>query len=131
MQPRLLKFSDVEYVEAEFEGKNRSGYVPFGDRVLVLPDVASDRVGSIQITQQKQEQQTMSTVTGVIVAIGEGAFEWNSDKSTKAIGRKPVVGDRIFMERFAGQPLHGLDGNLYRVMDDRCIGAIKAEQEKA
>lgn len=129
MQPRLLKTADAEFVKAEFTGKNASGYIPFGDRVLVKCDVSSDKVGSVLITDQKQEQLTMSSVTGVIVAVGEGAFMWNSDKATQALGRKPVVGDRIFMERFAGQPVRGMDGDMYRVMDDRCIGAIQVTEE--
>lgn len=128
MKERLLstiKMQDAEYVEQEFDGVNRSGYVPFGDKVIVLPDKARDAIGSISLPAQVTERYTMAAITGVIVAMGEGAFAWNADKATQTVGRKPQVGDRVFMERYGGQLLYGLDGNMYRVMDDRCIGAIK------
>lgn len=127
MQPKLIKINSFDFVQAHWSGKNNSGYAPFGDRVLVQVDQASDKAGSLHITDDLKERLSMAAELGLLVAVGEGAFAWNAD-GTKMEGRKPIPGERVFIERYAGQLITGKDGNKYRVMDSKCIGAI---QEKA
>lgn len=125
MEARRIQTSSFEYVEAEFDGTNKSGFVPLADSVIVLCDVAPDTTkGQLFITPDIQLKQQMMAETGVVVAIGEGAFLWLSDRTRPWEGRKPVVGDRIVFERYAGREQTGLDGKQYRLMTDRSIGAL-------
>ena len=114
----------AEFVPAEYTGMNESGFDPIGDKVLVLPDSASDITsGGVNLPDDMVERHTLAAETGVLISIGGGAFLWHSDGS-KWSGYKPKAGDRIYMERYAGQVLFGRDGKHYRLMNSTCIGAI-------
>ena len=109
------------YSVVEFAGKNESGYRdPVGDRVLILPDQPQND-GLITLPDDLLERIALAAETGVIVALGNGAFARNSDRSP-FVGEKPKVGTRVLFERYAGMKVLGRDGNWYRCMDDRCIG---------
>ncbi len=131
MQDKLLKPKFVkqavtgsEFAPAEYTGMNESGFDPVGDKVLVLPDSATDVTsGGIHLTSDMVERHTLAAETGVLVAVSDGAFLWHSDGS-KWTGYRPKSGDRIYMERYSGQVLLGKDGKLYRLMNSTCIGAI-------
>jgi len=127
MQPKLIKINSFDFVQAEWSGKNTSGYAPFGDRVLIQVDQASHKAGMIEIPQDVQERLSMAAELGLLVAAGEGAFSFNSD-GTKMTGRKPQPGERVFIERYAGQLVTGVDGQKYRVMDSRCVAAIQEKE---
>lgn len=117
-----------EYVPAQWIGANLSGIVPIGDRVLVLPDKApATSTGGIQFTETQQDRDGKAAETGVLVAVGDGAWTWNSDRSRPFDGTKPEVGQRVWFERYAGSEQYGVDGVMYRLMLDKCIGAIAAE----
>ena len=130
MQPRGLNKSVVltplaQYVPAEWSGKNESGIYPIGDRVLVLPDKAIEETsGGILMTDQKRDTDGMAAETGVLVALGEAAWKWNSDRTRPFDGTRPEVGARVWFERYAGSIQYGMDGRAYRLMDDKCIGAV-------
>ena len=114
-----------EYEEVKFGGKNTSGITPIGDRVLVKPDSCpqySD--GGIEFTEQQRERITEAAESGVLVAAGDAAWFWNSDRSRPYTGSKPQVGQRVWFERYTGSKQYGRDGELYRIMDDKCIGAL-------
>lgn len=125
MEPKLVKTRLAEYVPAEFSGKNESGIHPVGDRVLVLPDQASKTSsGLIHFTDEQISRNAEAAETGVIVEIGQEAFIWNSDRTRKwESADKPKVGTRVAFDRYAGGFYHGKDGQMYRLMDDKCIGA--------
>lgn len=137
MQPRglaknLIMTQLAPYVPAEWNGKNESGIRAIGDRVLVLPDkAAAQSAGThgapILFTDQKQDIDGLAAETGVIISIGDGAWTWNSDRTRPYKGTKPVVGQRVWFDRYAGSPQHGKDGVVYKIMDDKCIGAIADE----
>lgn len=130
MQPKLFKTTLSEFVPAVWSGKNESGWHPTGDRVLVLPDKAAEMTsGSVHLPPDVVARHSMAAETGVVVAIGDGAFKWNSDKMTPFEGRKPNVGDRVYMERYSGQLAHGHDKEVYRLMESACIGAVKTEDK--
>lgn len=131
MEPKLVKTRLAEYVPAEFSGKNESGIHPVGDRVLVLPDQASKTSsGLIHFTDEQISRNAEAAETGVIVEAGQEAFIWNSDRSRKwESADKPKVGTRVAFDRYAGGFYHGKDGQMYRLMDDKCIGATADEDE--
>jgi chaperonin GroES len=114
MKARIIKTAYAQYEPVEWSGSNRSGWTPSGDRILVLTDRAPEKLGSIH---------DEAAITGVLVACGSDAFTWNSDRSRAWAGEKPKPGDRVMFQKYAGELLYGDDGELYRVMDDRAIGA--------
>ncbi len=113
------------YVPAPYSGKNESGVDPLGARVLILPDVAEETtLGGVHLPPDVAARNGMAAETGVLVALGEGAFVWSSDRVHPWTGRRPAPGDRIVIERFTGQLQRGLDGLIYRICEDRAIGAV-------
>ena len=125
-QRSMLKFEP-----AAWNGKNSSGYYPLGDKVLVMPDRLRERsAGGVELPPELIDRLTLAAETGMVVAVGDGAFAWNGDRITDFVGRKPKPGDRVFMERYAGQTMLGKDGQFYRLMDDRTIGAIKETNDE-
>lgn len=121
---RLLTSDAREYIMGEWDGENRSGFQPLDDKVLVLMDEHSDRVGSIQVTDEMRERHNLAGETGLVVAIGPAAFVWDDEGVRAWTGRKPHPGDRVYCERYAGQLLQGADSRQYRLMSQRCIGAV-------
>lgn len=131
MQPKLMvankRFRTPvgEYEPAQWKGKNTSGIAPIGDRVLVLPDKAPEKsAGGIDFLPTQQDRDGLAAETGVLVAVGEAAWKWNSDRTRPYDGTKPQVGQRVWFERYAGSVQYGVDGVAYRLMDDKCIGAV-------
>lgn len=125
MQPRGLRKTDVAvYRIVEHDGPNYSGLEPIGDRVLILPDQATDKShGGAYLDPLTVENFTDASETGVIVECGPDAFLWNGDRTRRWEGVKPKAGDRVCFERYSGQKHHSWDGQVYRLMDDKCIGA--------
>lgn len=129
--------SDVTYVDTQFgqfeyvqwSGKNESGMIALCDRIVVLPDQASALVGSIIIPDQIKDHVGQAATTGVMVSAGPQAFAYDRDRLVKWEGERPKPGTRIFFEKYAGQEYIGLDGNMYRVMSDRSVGAMVAPIE--
>lgn len=119
-----------EFDRVEWIGRNSSGIQPFGDRVLILPDQATIRsAGGILKPPEEIERKSEGAETGVLVAIGDGAWAWNSDRSRRYEGEKPIPGQRVYFERYAGGKFHGKDGLLYRLMDDKAVGGLDVAQE--
>lgn len=126
LSPKLFKTSIAEYQPAQWTGKNESGWIPLGNRVLVLPDKAAEIVRGVHMTPDIVGRHTQASEGGVIVAIGPGAFKWNSNGVNEYEGVRPKPGDRVFMERYAGQLMYGNDKEVYRMVDDTSIGAVKS-----
>lgn len=126
MTPKLLLMTPLgHYAPAEWDGENTSGITPMGDRVLILPDgAASETAGGISVTDEMQARMSEAAETGILVALGEDAWLWNSDRSRKYEGAKPQPGQRVIFERYAGSYHHAGDGRKYRLMDDKCVGGL-------
>ena len=125
MEGRLITGDQREFVLAEWSGRNESGFDPLDDKVLVLMDEHAEvTVGGIVIPGTVQERQSAAGETGVVVALGPAAFVWNDEVTRKWEGRRPEPGDRVYIERYAGQLLQGADGRVYRLMSQHCIGAV-------
>lgn len=125
MQAKLFKTTLAQFKPAIFSGTDTSGLNPIGDRVLVLPDKSAEKMESgLHLPEDIVARHTLAAEAGVLVAVGDGAFKWNADRSTPFYGRTPKVGDRVAIERYSGQLFHGLDGEIYRLMESACIGAV-------
>jgi chaperonin GroES len=125
MKPRLLSVRRAEFIPAPFFGKNESGCEPIGDRVLIKPDIAASTSGGIQIPDEVIDRAQLSSSSGVIVAVGDDAFMWNSDRTRPFGGEKPKAGDRVHFDKFAGKLILGDDGVEYRLLDDNSIGGVR------
>ncbi len=113
------------YVQARYDGQNHSGLVPLGARVVILPDVAEERtLGGIELPPDIVARNAMAAETGVLIAVGEGAFAFANDRIHPWVGRRPQAGDRVVIERYTGQLHRGLDGQVYRICEDRALGAL-------
>lgn len=127
-QPKLItpvgQFDLVVWI-----GRNTSGIQPFGDRVLILPDQASAQIGGIYVPPETIERIAEAAETGVLVAVGDAAWAWNSDRSRRYEGTKPEPGVRVYFERYAGAKFKGRDGLLYRLMNDTSVGGFAFEPE--
>jgi co-chaperonin GroES (HSP10) len=124
LNPKVLAVRRAEFIPAPFFGKNESGCKPIGDRVLIRPDIAAAKSGSIELPQDVVERAQLASSSGVIVECGEGAFSWNSDRTRPFDGEKPKTGDRVYFDRYAGKVILGDDGAEYRLMDDVAIGGV-------
>lgn len=130
-EPKLIKGLNAEYLPAVWDGNNTSGIRCVGTSVLVLMDLASEKTsGGIITPDFSVEKATLSSETGVVVHIADGAFRLNEDMSPWS-GDKPSLGDRVFVERYAGKQIPGRDGRTYRLMDYKCIGGVYEPEEKA
>ena len=125
LNPKVLSIRKAEYIPAPYFGKNKSGCVPVGDRVLVLPDIAAASSGSIELPQDIVDRAQMAASSGVIVELGDDAFVWNADRTRPYGGYKPKAGDRVHFEKYAGKIILGDDGVEYRLVDDKAIGGVK------
>lgn len=130
MQPRMLKSSIGQYVKAEWSGVNTSGIYPLGEELLVLPDKPHEKTaGGIITTTTTQEVQAAGAMTGIVVAVGEDAFQWNRTRTKPSMGQKPKSGDHIIFQRYAGQLHMGLDGVEYRILSDMSVAGMYLEPE--
>ncbi len=125
---RLFKTGTGDFERAAWDGHNGSGYMPLNDKVLVLIDAAAAKTtGGIIVPDEISERNTMGAMTGVIVAVGPAAFFWNTDRTLRWEGEKPQPGDRIYIEKYSGQYLAGVDGKFYRLLDDKCVAAVEVK----
>lgn len=116
----------AQYEPAQWSGTNTSRRRPVGDYVLVLPDKAPEKsAGGIAFTEVQRDHDGKAAETGVLVAVGDGAWKWNSDRSRPFSGTPPKVGQRICFARYSGTEQYGADGVMYRLMLDKCIGAVE------
>lgn len=126
METRLLKTMLGQYVAAQWDGVDRSGWIPVGDNVAVMPDKPAEQTaGGIIISDQQKERTMFAAETGVLISLGDDAFTWNSDRSRRFEGERPQPGMRVVFKRYSGVTYYGDDGNVYWIMSDHCIGAIR------
>ena len=127
MRPKLISTELADYVPAAWGGKDTSGIIPLGDNVLILPDISAEtagKAGVIYLPEDQQDRQSLGAETGIVVAIGPQAWAWNADRTREYVGRKPIVGDRVIFNRYAGRVHVGHDKQTYRLMTDNCIGGM-------
>ena len=126
MEEKLLKTIYAEYVQAPYMGENKSGWKPWGDYILIRPDmIAKKTSGGVALPDDLAERMQLAAITGVIIECGDEAFKWNADRTRRTEGRVPQAGDRVIFEKYAGKPIIGEDKNNYRIMEDKSVGGIQ------
>jgi co-chaperonin GroES (HSP10) len=125
LRDRMIVTQFGQYT-AQYDGTNRSGLKPVCDLVLVLCDQPAPMTsGGVLIPDEAQEKIGYAATTGVIVAVGPQAFAYDSRRLVFWEGERPVPGDRVVFKKYAGIEYDGRDGMMYRLMEDRSIGAIE------
>ena len=120
MEAKLVKTEIAEYERAEWKGANTSGIKPIADKVLVQPDKARGAFGNIHIPEDMQRRHSLAAESGVLVDAGRHAFSW-----IPMAPHRPQPGVHVFIERYSGQVIKGVDGEMYRLMEASCIGAVE------
>ena len=102
---------------------NTSGIVALDLRVLVKPDDAAARIGSIALPPDMVERDKHAMQKGTIVCVGENAWEEAADRAARRgiDFRIPEPGDRVLIGKYAGVRLKGLDGADYVLLNDENI----------
>lgn len=122
--PKPVSRLNAEYIPARWTGKDTSGIRCVGVYVLVLMDtVAEQTAGGAYLTLDHQERLQMAAESGILVAVGGSAFRLNDDGSEWS-GVKPLPGDHIQVEQYAGKQVRGRDGQIYRLMTYGNVGAV-------
>jgi len=106
------------------ESLNTSGMSPVEDKVLLLPDKVSEKVGVIHKPEIVQAQEQIAQVRALLVAFGGNAFEqWGEPI--------PKEGDRVMVCKYAGiLDITGADDETYQLCTDRDITAILTEDPR-
>lgn len=110
---------------------NSSGIRPLDLKVLVRPKAAEEKTaGGIIIPDAVADKQKYAVTEGVIVAVGDNAFEdWLKGKHPSAV-TIPLAGDRILHAQYAGARVKGADGEDYILMNDEDVVAVLSEEQK-
>lgn len=103
------------------DGKNGSGIVPTGHRVLVLPDPIEEKTesGIIIKAQQTMDSERQRAVKGVVIDIGFTA--WKEFASGEPWAK---IGDHVVCEMRFGIELKGKDDKNYVLFNDQDILAV-------
>jgi co-chaperonin GroES (HSP10) len=128
---RILRTGDQrEFIKADFDGVNRSGIIPLDDKILIRMDEHAEITqGGIVIPEDTRSRQTMASETGVVIALGAAAFEFSDDGNRHWNTAKPAPGDRVVVERYSGRVVQGEDGEEYRLVSQKAIGALYVAPE--
>lgn len=102
---------------------NGSGLDPLDKRVVVRPDDAADKIGSVYIPESVREQKKFAMQTVTVVAVGQLA--WSEAKNEARVYgvpfEAPVPGDRVRVGRHTGDGFEGPDGLRYVLMNDEDV----------
>jgi co-chaperonin GroES (HSP10) len=125
LSSRVVPRMQGDFVTATWQGSNTSGIEPIGKNVLVRMDTFVSKFGGgkLEFLDTQVERMNLGAESGTIYAVGDQAFVHNYDH-TPNTGKKPVSGDRVYVEKYAGREIMGDDGVKYRLMDDRCVAGI-------
>jgi len=96
------------------------GVVAMDLRVIVRPDVPKEKTsGGIILPDSTKDEKRFGATKGVVVSVGENAFEEASKRSISFT--RPEPGDRIMFGKYAGVRFEGPDGADYLIMNDEDI----------
>ena len=89
--------------------KDKSGIIPTGGHVLVLPDAVEEKTsGGIYLPETIRDKEQAAATSGIVVSIGSSAWKDLDDGSPWA-----KVGDRVSYSRYAGVVMKGNDSIDY------------------
>lgn len=114
LQPRIIPGLQANYEPATYDATIHHGLTPHGPNLLVLMDVCLDvSEGGVMLLPEIVERMNEACITGCIYKIGPDAYRGQIDR--------PKVGERVYIEKYAGIKAVGRDGRMYRVIDEKCI----------
>lgn len=118
LQPRLLENQQGSFIPARWNGANTSGFTPRGPNILLRMDQMSTvTAGGIYLPDAKIDAMNEASETGCIFGLGEDASKLKG-------GLALEIGQRVYIEKYAGIKALGRDGLIYRIVDEKTIGAI-------
>lgn len=98
---------------------NDPGVLPVEYKCLVLPITVEEvTAGGIIMPSQVVDAEQIAATEGTLVAAGGMAFDDWKD------ARKPQVGDKLLIAKYAGVTYKGRDKREYRILNDKDILAI-------
>lgn len=100
------------------QSSNQSGVDPLDLRVVVKPDPAEERIGSIILPESEKDKQKWAMTKGVLIAAGVNAFAEARRNPSFGV---PVPGTRVMFGKYAGTTFKGADGEDYTIMNDEDV----------
>jgi len=102
------------------------GIKPVEYNVVIAPAKAPEKIGKqglIIAPDEFKENQGLAMQVGRIVRMSPLAFSYEKDDLWPE-GTKPKLGDIVWFARYAGKDFEGMDGETYRILKDKDIGAV-------
>ena len=98
-------------------------YLPQEFNIVVeLDPIEEKTAGGIILPVEKVERDKLAFEEGTLVAVSPHAFTYARPEDWEG-HRKPAVGDRVLIERYAGL-LREKDGRNYRIVKDKNLVAV-------
>lgn len=107
----------------------RPGIAPTEYNVVIAPARAAATVGKAGLLiapDEVRESAGMAMQVGRIISMSPIAFNYDKWPSEKD---KPKVGQLVWFARYAGALFEGIDGQEYRIVKDKDIGATIIEDQ--
>lgn len=102
---------------SENESFNKSGILPTGGHLLVLPDKVEEKTkGGIYLPKTAQDKEQQAATSGTLIAVGNGAWKDLDDGTPWA-----AVGDKVSYSRYAGVTMVGQDEESYVLINDNDV----------
>lgn len=98
---------------------NASGVNAIDLRVIVKPDQAVKKIGSIHLPDQEVDKLKYAGTKGTLISVGENAFKEAARHAIKF--QRPAPGDRVMFALYGGTKFKGDDGEEYLIMNDEDI----------
>lgn len=103
---------------------NMSGIQPLEYYVLIRLDTVEERTkGRIWLPETTREQLQQAQQSGMLIAVGPLAFEYDVQNSVI-----PKVGQRVVFPKYGGFVVKGKDNAEYRLLKDGDLAAILTEE---
>jgi chaperonin GroES len=100
--------------------ENTSGILPTGGHVLISPDPVEEKTsGGIYLPDRTRDTEQRAATTGIVIAIGPGAWHDIDDGQPWA-----AVNNHVSYARYAGVEMKGKDEQSYVLINDNDILAV-------
>ncbi len=100
------------------------GIDPIEYNVVIAPAKTAEKIGSLFIPEDVQESSSLAMQVGRIIAMSPIAFNYDTWPKD---AEPPKVGQLVWFARYAGAMFEGMDGQQYRIVKDKDIGAVVRE----
>jgi co-chaperonin GroES (HSP10) len=111
--------------------ENKSGILPVGHTVLVLPKVIEETTESgIVIATDYLEKEQMAQLFATVIAVSPVAWSDVKGRDGQSVGALVEPGDEIMIAKYAGYLIDGKDGQSYRLIGDLDVKAKVDKENK-